>query len=190
VFRASRVFAILANRRAHPFHHDEVIGKMDLKEGMPSPHRANYEQFVEIEGKRYTHIINPRTGLRWKAWRVVRLWIFSGRGGCAFDGLFVLGVEAGARVVSSQTTAWLYSFPITQPMEVLVTPGMNTVFCPPWCAAQSAERVALMPACGMRRSKPARVMYLNISGDAFRNRSARARAAARSGALCRALKKV
>jgi len=38
-----------------------------------------------------------------------------------------------------------------------------------------------MPACGMRRSMPARVMYLNISGDAFRNRSARARAAGKIG---------
>jgi len=41
----------------------KLIGKMDLKEGMAISTSGNYEQFVEIEGKRYTHIIKPTTGL-------------------------------------------------------------------------------------------------------------------------------
>ena len=46
----------------NPFHKDEILGKTTLADAAIST-SGNYERYVLIDGKQYTHIINPATGL-------------------------------------------------------------------------------------------------------------------------------
>ncbi|MCX5657670.1 MAG: FAD:protein FMN transferase [Candidatus Omnitrophica bacterium] len=45
----------------HPLEHDKIIATVNLKNKAVSTSGA-YENFIEIKGKRFGHIINPRTG--------------------------------------------------------------------------------------------------------------------------------
>ena len=46
----------------NPFHKDDLLGKTALGDAAIST-SGNYERYVVIDGKQYTHIINPATGL-------------------------------------------------------------------------------------------------------------------------------
>ena len=45
----------------HPLHNDSAIATVTLVEGALTT-SGGYERFVEIEGRRYSHLIDPRTG--------------------------------------------------------------------------------------------------------------------------------
>ncbi|GAB4335900.1 MAG: FAD:protein FMN transferase [Candidatus Abyssubacteria bacterium] len=45
----------------HPLRLDEVIARLPVSE-MGLATSGNYERFIEVEGKKYCHIIDPRTG--------------------------------------------------------------------------------------------------------------------------------
>jgi thiamine biosynthesis lipoprotein len=114
-----------------PFRRDEVIGQVELADGMAVSTSGNYEQFVEIGGKRYTHIIDPRTGLPVEGMAGVTVVAASAAEADALStALFVLGIEAGTRVVASMTNCEAMFIPDRQPMEVWTTPGMKSLFRP------------------------------------------------------------
>ena len=46
----------------NPFHKDDLLGKTPLSDAAIST-SGNYERYVIIDGKQYTHIIDPATGL-------------------------------------------------------------------------------------------------------------------------------
>lgn len=45
----------------HPLHTDTAIATLSLAEGAVTT-SGGYERFVEIEGRRYSHLVDPRTG--------------------------------------------------------------------------------------------------------------------------------
>ena len=45
----------------HPFANDELLGTIDVLDCSIAT-SGNYEQFVELEGKKVSHIVDPRTG--------------------------------------------------------------------------------------------------------------------------------
>lgn len=45
-----------------PYNHEDVIGSIQLPAGFTVSTSGNYEKQIEILGKYYTHIIDPRTG--------------------------------------------------------------------------------------------------------------------------------
>nr|WP_316930447.1 FAD:protein FMN transferase [Flavobacterium daejeonense] len=45
----------------NPFHPDKILATMPLKQGAVTT-SGSYEKFVVLNGKRYSHIINPATG--------------------------------------------------------------------------------------------------------------------------------
>ncbi|MBI2470753.1 MAG: FAD:protein FMN transferase [Planctomycetes bacterium] len=45
----------------HPRNRDEILGYLELKDEATAT-SGDYERFFEFNGKRYSHIINPRTG--------------------------------------------------------------------------------------------------------------------------------
>jgi thiamine biosynthesis lipoprotein len=46
----------------NPFDREKLLGVIDLPPGMAVATSGNYERFVTIGGKRYAHILDPRTG--------------------------------------------------------------------------------------------------------------------------------
>src|SRR3989338_7283209 len=46
----------------HPRNKDEILGYLELKNEATAT-SGDYERFFEIKGKRYSHIINPKTGM-------------------------------------------------------------------------------------------------------------------------------
>ncbi len=54
----------------HPRHADAVIAHIEVARGGLAT-SGDYERFVMIDGRRYCHIINPRTGQPVQYWRSV-----------------------------------------------------------------------------------------------------------------------
>lgn len=115
----------------HPFLRGDVIGNLDLPDGLATATSGNYEQYVEIDGRRYTHIIDPRTGLPVEGMAGVTVVATSAVEADALStALFVMGVDAGARLTSSLPQCGALLMPDRQPLEVWVTPGMPVTFVP------------------------------------------------------------
>lgn len=112
-----------------PLRPAATIGRVELEDGMAVATSGNYERFVEIEGKRYAHIIDPRTG-----------WPVSGMAGVTVvapsaatadalsTSLFVLGPDEGGRVLTLFTNCAALFVPDTKDPEILLTPGMERYF--------------------------------------------------------------
>ena len=85
----------------HPRDKGEILGYLELKDEATAT-SGDYERFFEIKGKRYSHIIDPRTGMPVKD--VVAVTIVAPTG-TAVDALstsvFVLGLEKGMNLVKS-----------------------------------------------------------------------------------------
>ena len=85
----------------HPRNKAEILGYLELKDESTAT-SGDYERFIEIKGKRYSHIVDPRTGMPVKD--VVAVTIVAPTG-TAVDALstsvFVLGLEKGMNLVKS-----------------------------------------------------------------------------------------
>lgn len=85
----------------HPRDKGKILGYLELKDESTAT-SGDYERFFEIKGKRYSHIIDPRTGMPVKD--VVAVTIVAPTG-TAVDALstsvFVLGLEKGMNLVKS-----------------------------------------------------------------------------------------
>jgi thiamine biosynthesis lipoprotein len=78
-----------------PVARDKIATKVRLKDQALSV-SGSYEKFFELNGKRYSHIMDPRTG--WPVQGVLSVTVITGDGlsGDALDNVFyVLGVERG-----------------------------------------------------------------------------------------------
>ena len=84
----------------HPRNKDEILGYLELINEATAT-SGDYERFVEIKGKRYSHIINPRTGQPVSG--TIEVTIVAPTG-TAVDALstsvFVLGPERGLKFIS------------------------------------------------------------------------------------------
>lgn len=114
-----------------PFHVDDTLGVVDMEDGMAVSTSGNYERFVEIDGHHYAHIIDPRTGRPVEGMAGVTVISPSAADADALStALFVLGVEAGGRAIADVPHAEALFVPDRQPLEILVTRGMQHVFHP------------------------------------------------------------
>ncbi|MBI4161978.1 MAG: FAD:protein FMN transferase [Acidobacteria bacterium] len=80
---------------------EAILGEVPLRDGAAAT-SGNYERFVEIGGRRYGHILDPRTGL--PVDRVLSATVLAPeamRAGGLATGLFLLGREAGGDLVES-----------------------------------------------------------------------------------------
>ena len=83
----------------HPRESEGLLGTFEIKDKAVST-SGDYEKFFTIEGKRYSHIIDPRTGNPVKG--IVSVTIVTGnatRADALSTGVFVLGLEKGMNLI-------------------------------------------------------------------------------------------
>lgn len=113
----------------NPFRPHEVIGRLDLGDGVAVATSGNYERFVMIGDRRCAHIIDPRTGLPVEGIAGVTVLAATAAEADALStSLFVLGMKEGGNVAAAITNGAAVFVPDRQPMEVWITPSMTNVF--------------------------------------------------------------
>jgi len=79
----------------NPLNKGKAFAVLPITEGAVVT-SGNYEKYVEIQGKRYAHIINPRTG--YPVQGVISVTVFASKAELAdalSTAVFVMGVETG-----------------------------------------------------------------------------------------------
>lgn len=114
-----------------PFKTDSIVGRLELPDGMSVSTSGNYERFVEIQGRRYAHIVDPRSGNPVEGMAGVTVLAPSAAVADAMStALFVAGVEEGTRMLAAVPHGEALFIPDRHPTEVTVTPGMLRWFVP------------------------------------------------------------
>ena len=93
-----------------PFNTDTYIGTLELPGGVFVSTSGDYERYVEYEGKRYHHILDPKTG--YPAWSGLHSVTIVSNNGLLSDALstacFVLGEEKGKVLAESYGVGALF----------------------------------------------------------------------------------
>jgi len=108
-----------------PFNKASTLAKIEMPDEWALATSGQYERFVEIEGRRYGHIIDPRTG--YPAVGLAGVTVLAPNATMAdalSTGLFVLGPKAGIPILK-KTRAEAVFIPDKQPTELWVTPGIE-----------------------------------------------------------------
>ena len=115
----------------NPFAADDLVGTLELAGDVAVATSGNYEQFVLLEGERYTHIIDPRTGYPVKGMAGVTIVSATAVEADALStALFVLGPQEGSKVLASFPQSHALFVPDGKPVQILVTPGFQKFFKP------------------------------------------------------------
>ncbi len=112
---------------AHPREDGAYLGTISLKGEYYVATSGDYERYVEVDGTRYHHIIDPTTGSPAQT-DVCSVTIVS-KSGLISDALstacFVLGVEDGMALAEEFGAQALF---VTKDLDVFMTEGMETFF--------------------------------------------------------------
>lgn len=126
-----------------PFDRERLLGTLELPHGMAVSTSGNYERFVVIEGRRYAHIIDPRTGIPVEGMAgVTALCTTATEADAMSTALFVLGPAQAPSVLSRLPDCHALLVPDTQPLRILVTPGFRRYFTP---VPDHADRLEDLP---------------------------------------------
>lgn len=108
----------------HPRRRGELMGELDLPEGGALVTSGDYERFVEIDGTRYHHIIDPRTGRPVRGTTAVTLTAPNATLADALStAVFVLGPEAGLALV--ERTEGVEAILVDGEMNVTISSGLR-----------------------------------------------------------------
>jgi len=102
------------------------IGTIILTNGQAVATSGNYEQYVELNGKRYTHIIDPRTG--WPVSGIASVTVVAPDATTAdalSTTLFVIGPQAGLKLLQTLPGCHALWIPDTQPISPITSPGLK-----------------------------------------------------------------
>ena len=116
----------------NPFQKEKLLGTLRLADGMAVATSGHYERFVTVEGVRYAHIMDPRSGRPVRGMAGVTVLARTAMEADALStALFVLGPDAGfAMLCRSGRWAEAVFVPDRQPLEAWVTPGLMAWFEP------------------------------------------------------------
>jgi thiamine biosynthesis lipoprotein len=124
----------------NPFAREEIIGILRIPSGMAVATSGNYERFVEINGERYTHIIDPRTGWPVKGMASVTVVSPDGTESDALStALFVAGVKEAKDILARLPGNEALFIRDERPPQLLASPGFRRIFEP---ASEWAPRLA------------------------------------------------
>jgi thiamine biosynthesis lipoprotein len=114
-----------------PFERDRLVGTVALSDGMALATSGHYEKYVVIEGRRYAHVIDPRTGRPVQGMAgVTVLGSTAAEADALSTALFVAGLRESEAILANTPGASALFIPDEQPMRILVTPGMKEHFTP------------------------------------------------------------
>lgn len=126
----------------NPFDREQVLGSVRLSGGMAVGTSGNYERFVTIGGKRYAHIMDPRTGYPVEG--VAGVTVIC-KTGVDTEGMsktfFVLGLREAGDILARVPDCHVLLIPDEQPIRILVSPGFAACFTPD---PAFADRVSLI----------------------------------------------
>jgi len=115
----------------NPFQRDLIVGVLSLTGGMAVATSGNYERFVTIGGKRYSHILDPRTGYPAQGMAGVTVISETALEADALStALFILGIEGSRPVLSRLPSSEALFIPDRKPLEIWLTPGFQKHFTP------------------------------------------------------------
>jgi thiamine biosynthesis lipoprotein len=115
----------------NPFDGTQILGQLELAPGQAVATSGNYERFVTIGGRRYTHIIDPRTARPVDGMAGVTVLAPTATEADAWSTiLFILGIEAGGALLADHPGIEALWVPDREPLEIWVTPGFAKVFRP------------------------------------------------------------
>jgi FAD:protein FMN transferase len=110
-----------------PFNARHLIARIMLYDGEAVATSGNYERFIEIEGKRYAHIIDGRSA--WPANGTASVTVIASDAVTAdalSTTLFILGADDGQRMIAENypdvLALWI---PVKQPVEIIATDNMR-----------------------------------------------------------------
>lgn len=108
-----------------PFAPDRIIGTLRLADGMAVATSGNYEKFVMIAGKRYTHILDPRTGRPVAGVAAVTVIAANAVEADAMStAIFVLGLKESLPVLHRMPNCHVLFIPDERPTRVYLSPGV------------------------------------------------------------------
>jgi thiamine biosynthesis lipoprotein len=126
----------------HPFDRSKLVGSVALPDGWAVATSGNYERFVEIDGQRYAHIMDPRSGLPVQGMAGVT--VLSRRGveaDALSTALFVVGMAPAGALIERIPDCEALLIPDRRPIEIHVTAGFARHFTPLPAYAESIRRI-------------------------------------------------
>ncbi|MFC1497302.1 FAD:protein FMN transferase [Verrucomicrobiota bacterium] len=115
----------------NPFEQSQIIGIITLSKGMSVATSGHYERFVTIEGKRYAHIIDPRTG--YPAEGVAGVTVICNNAveaDAMSTALFILGPKEAFDLLKKMPKCHVMFILDKQPCKALITQGFSQYFKP------------------------------------------------------------
>ncbi len=114
----------------NPFVTGAILGRISLSNGAAVATSGNYERFVEIGGKRFAHIIDPRTGMPVQGMAQVTVIADTAVDADALSTvLFVMGVKSGIGILERMGGEALFVTD-SRPAQFLATGGFMSRFEP------------------------------------------------------------
>jgi thiamine biosynthesis lipoprotein len=127
----------------NPLATSELIGTLTLTNGHAVATSGNYERFVTIGGRRYAHVLDPRTGKPVEGMAGVTVVARSAAEADAMStALFVTGTNGAATILAGLPGCEALWVPDRRPLELVVTPGFRALFTP---RRDIASRLSTLP---------------------------------------------
>ncbi len=113
----------------NPFDREQLLGTVELSDGWAVATSGNYERFVEIDGRRYAHIMDPRSGMPVQGMAGVTVLSPQGVEADALStALFVAGMQGVAAILDKAPDSEALLVPDRRPIEIHVTRGFAQSF--------------------------------------------------------------
>ena len=114
-----------------PFDRTRIAGRLHLTGGMAVATSGDYERFVELDGERYAHIIDPCTGRPVRGTAAVTVVSTNAaRADAMSTALFVAGTDAAQSVLARVPGCHALIIPRGRPVRMLASPGFSDFFTP------------------------------------------------------------
>ncbi|MEJ2007695.1 MAG: FAD:protein FMN transferase [Acidobacteriota bacterium] len=109
-----------------PFDRSRIIGKITLPSGLAVATSGSYERFVDILGKRFSHIIDPRTGYPVTGTAGITVLCPDAVTADALStAFFVVGLEGAVELLKRLSSVELLLVPDRYPTVLWLTPGLD-----------------------------------------------------------------